>query len=86
VVKSRLLLIAVVLFSAVGGRAEATIAHLQNLLVFGDSLTDTGNSRILTQDHGQTNPLPIGYPVFWPPQPPYAMGRSSNGPLAPEYL
>ncbi|KEF43464.1 MAG: hypothetical protein ER33_01590 [Cyanobium sp. CACIAM 14] len=84
--KNKLLLLVVILVSAVSGRAEAKISNLQKLFVFGDSLTDTGNSMILTEDYGHKNPLPAGYPPFWPPQPPYWVGRSSNGPVAPEYL
>ncbi len=84
--KKLLLFILVFTSVVVGDRAEAKISRLQNLFVFGDSLSDTGNSRTVTENFGQTNNLPPGYPLFWPPDPPYSMGRSTNGLVAPEYL
>ncbi len=84
--KKLLLFILVFTSVVVGDRAEAKVSRLQNLFVFGDSLSDTGNSRIVTKNYGQTNNLQPGYPLFWPPDPPYSMGRSTNGLVAPEYL
>ena len=46
-------------------------ANFNQIFVFGDSLSDTGNSFDATQS---------------PPSPPYYRGRSSNGPLWVEYL
>ena len=57
--------------------APAALTTLSNLFVFGDSLSDGGNSGLLTQSL-----LP---PNGFPP-PPYAGGRYSNGPVAVEYL
>lgn len=70
----------------VGDRAAAKVSVLHNLFVFGDSLTDTRNSRIVTEADGQANTLPAGYPSSWPPEPLYFMGRRTNGLVAPEYL
>jgi phospholipase/lecithinase/hemolysin len=53
--------------------AQARLSSLEKLFVFGDSLTDTGNSWALT---GNT----------FPPSPFYDQGRASNGPVSPEYL
>ena len=47
-----------------------------HLIVFGDSLSDTGNDLLATIQ----TPLPI------PPPQMYAAGRFSNGPVALEYL
>jgi len=57
--------------------AAAALTTLSNLFVFGDSLSDGGNSGLLTQ----SPVLPTGFPP-----PPYAGGRYSNGPVAVEYL
>src|SRR5262245_33497192 len=57
--------------------ATAALTTLSNLFVFGDSLSDGGNSGLLTQSL-----LP---PNGFPPSP-YAGGRYSNGPVAVEYL
>src|SRR5262245_53509639 len=57
--------------------ASAALTTLSNLFVFGDSLSDGGNSGLLTQ----SPVLPTGFPP-----PPYAGGRYSNGPVAVEYL
>jgi phospholipase/lecithinase/hemolysin len=51
--------------------ATAALQQLTNLFVFGDSLSDAGNSGILTG----------GFPPS-----PYSGGRFSNGPVAVEYL
>jgi phospholipase/lecithinase/hemolysin len=59
-----------------------TIASAQNqpthLIVFGDSLSDTGNDFLFTSQSGFPTPIP-------PPQT-YFEGRFSNGPVAFEYL
>lgn len=56
--------------------ATAALGQLSNLFVFGDSLSDGGNSGLLTQQ---------GAGVVFPPDP-YAGGRYTNGPTAVEYL
>ena len=56
--------------------ARAELLTISDMFVFGDSLSDGGNSGLLTQN------LPDG--PF--PPPPYAGGRSSNGPTAVEQL
>jgi phospholipase/lecithinase/hemolysin len=53
-----------------------------NIFVFGDSLSDNGNTFAVTS---AAQPNPFGIPVI-PPSPPYFGGRSSNGPVAVEYL
>jgi phospholipase/lecithinase/hemolysin len=53
--------------------AKASIPALTNLFVFGDSLSDGGNAGLLTGG-------------AFPPSPPYAEGRASNGQVAVEYL
>ncbi len=58
--------------------ANAGLAQLSSLFVFGDSLSDGGNSGLLSS--AATSP-----PYVFPP-PPYAGGRYSNGPVAVEYL
>ena len=50
---------------------KATAATFSQIYVFGDSLSDTGNSLKATGI---------------PPSPPYFQGRSSNGPVWSEYL
>ena len=52
--------------------ARAGVASLSNLFVFGDSLSDSGNSGLLTGG------------LFTPA--PYVGNRASNGPVAVEYL
>jgi phospholipase/lecithinase/hemolysin len=52
---------------------HARLSSLDHLFVFGDSLTDTGNSWALTGN-------------FFPPSPFYDQGRASNGPVSSEYL
>ena len=56
--------------------AQAGISSLGNLFVFGDSLSDSGNSKSISQSA-------IG--LTFPPAP-YYDGRFSNGPVAVEYL
>lgn len=58
--------------------ANAGLQTLSDLFVFGDSLSDGGNSGLLSQAYA-------GPGVVFPP-PPYAGGRYSNGPVAVEYL
>jgi phospholipase/lecithinase/hemolysin len=52
--------------------AQAGVSSLRNLFVFGDSLSDSGNSGVLTGG-------------FFTPAP-YVGNRASNGPVAVEYL
>jgi outer membrane lipase/esterase len=51
----------------------AAAGHFTKLIVFGDSLSDTG--AVFAVTHGAV-----------PPSPPYYAGRFSNGPVWPEYL
>jgi len=63
---------------ALGGLpAQARLRSLSNLFVFGDSLSDSGNSGLRTQSYPGAS--------LYPP-PPYAGGRLSNGPVSTEYL
>ncbi|MBM5815962.1 MAG: SGNH/GDSL hydrolase family protein [Cyanobacteria bacterium K_Offshore_surface_m2_239] len=73
---------AVALLASLGlacGQAPALgkVTQLDTLVVFGDSLSDAGNSGLLTAT------IP---PFFGFPPPPYAGGRVSNGPVAVEQL
>lgn len=52
---------------------QARLSSLDHLFVFGDSLTDTGNSWALTNN-------------AFPPSPYYYQGRASNGAVSSEYL
>lgn len=52
---------------------QARLSSLSTLFVFGDSLTDNGNSWALTNN-------------TFPPSPYYYQGRASNGPVTPEYI
>ena len=56
--------------------AIAGLTSLSSLIVFGDSLSDAGNSGLLTQSAAG----------FTFPPPPYAPGQYSNGPVAVQYL
>jgi phospholipase/lecithinase/hemolysin len=56
--------------------ATAGLTSLTNLFVIGDSLSDAGNSRLLTQSAAG----------FTFPPSPYAPGQYSNGPVAVQYL
>ncbi len=58
--------------------ANASLQTLSNLFVFGDSLSDGGNSAIVSQ-------AATGGAYTYPPAP-YYNGRYSNGPVAVEYL
>jgi len=62
--------------------ANAALQELTNLYVFGDSLSDGGNSGLLSS--GATAGVPGG-PYVIPPSP-YYNGQYSNGPVAVEYL
>ena len=59
--------------------ARAGLIDLTSLFVFGDSLSDGGNSGLRTQQF-TNNPN-----IVFPP-PPYYNGQYSNGPVAVEYL
>jgi len=56
--------------------AKAGISSLSQLFSFGDSLSDNGNSKSVSQ-----NALGFTFPPA-----PYYDGRYSNGPVAVEYL
>lgn len=58
--------------------ANASLQELTNLYVFGDSLSDGGNS-------GLVSSAATGGALIYPP-PPYYNGQYSNGPVAVEYL
>jgi len=58
--------------------ANASLQELTNLYVFGDSLSDGGNS-------GLVSSAATGGLLTFPP-PPYYNGQYSNGPVAVEYL
>ncbi len=62
---------------AASAPAAAALATLSDLFVFGDSLSDGGNSGLLTQ----AALPPTGFPPF-----PYFNGQYSNGPVAVEHL
>jgi len=57
---------------------QAKISSLSDLLVFGDSLSDGGNSKVISN-------TATGGAATLPP-PPYLDGRFSNGLVAAEYL
>ena len=59
--------------------ANAALQQLTNLFVFGDSLSDAGNSGLRSQEF-TNNPN-----IVFPP-PPYSNGQFSNGPVAVQYL
>jgi phospholipase/lecithinase/hemolysin len=59
--------------------ARAELLEISDMFVFGDSLSDGGNSGLLTQAF-------TGDPSAVFPPPPYAGGRTSNGPTAAEQL
>lgn len=67
----KILLVSVLLTVYLGFPATPAFSAYGNVIIFGDSLSDTG---ILFSQTGQ------------PPSPPYYAGRASNGPLAVEYL
>ena len=59
--------------------ARADLLQISDMFVFGDSLSDGGNSGLITQAF-------TGDPSVVFPPPPYAGGRTSNGPTAVEHL
>jgi phospholipase/lecithinase/hemolysin len=67
-----ILVAAVVLSVAQSGSARAALSSVETLFVFGDSLSDSGNSGVLSGG------------AF--PAPPYVANRFSNGKVAVEYL
>ena len=71
---------ALALVAAMGlpASAIASLQTLSSLFVFGDSLSDGGNSGLVSQAY-------TGGAVTFPP-PPYYNGQYSNGPVAVEYL
>lgn len=68
--------VALLLFLSLSTVASAGMQTLSNLFVFGDSLSDGGNSGLLTQ---------AAAGVVYPP-PPYNNGQYANGPVAVEQL
>jgi phospholipase/lecithinase/hemolysin len=74
--------LALAALSAVSFPASAGLTQLTSLFVFGDSLSDGGNSGLRTAQYTQGLGLP---PVVFPP-PPYYNGQYSNGRVAVEYL
>ena len=79
------LLGALALVAAMGlpASANASLQSLSSLFVFGDSLSDGGNSGLVSKQYMSTN---YGIPnVVFPPTP-YYNGQYSNGPVAVEYL
>lgn len=73
-----LLLAPLVSAALFGGAAEARLRNLSQLFVFGDSLSDSGNS-------GAISTAAASLPPIFPP-PPYDGARFSNGPVAAELL
>ncbi len=69
---------AVLLALGLSSSANASLSQLNNLFVFGDSLSDGGNSGLVSQ-------AASGGSFIYPPAP-YADGRYSNGPVAVEQL
>ncbi|TXH29545.1 MAG: PEP-CTERM sorting domain-containing protein [Elusimicrobia bacterium] len=61
--------------------ANASLQTMSDLFVFGDSLSDGGNSGLASQAYPPAAPSGV---VF--PPPPYYNGQYSNGPVAVEYL
>ncbi|MEB3179128.1 MAG: SGNH/GDSL hydrolase family protein [Nostocaceae cyanobacterium] len=62
---------------------KAMAASFSQIVGFGDSLLDTGNTSSLTRDAIALG-LPLPFPI--PPSPPYFNGRFSNGPVWIEQL
>jgi len=75
--KSRIVLLIVFAVILMPGTSRAQDAP-RRLIVFGDSLADTGNDLFAT--------IALGFPVPIPPPQMYFQGRFSNGPVAFEYL
>jgi phospholipase/lecithinase/hemolysin len=61
------------------GAARAELLQISDMFVFGDSLSDGGNSGLRSQEF-------TGDPSVVFPPPPYAGGRYTNGPTAVERL
>ncbi|WP_414752753.1 SGNH/GDSL hydrolase family protein [Anabaena sp. CCY 9910] len=57
---------------------KASAANFTGLYVFGDSLSDTGNTYNISNLFNPLNPIP--------PSPPYEPGRFSNGPIWVDYV
>ncbi|MBD2342691.1 SGNH/GDSL hydrolase family protein [Anabaena subtropica] len=57
---------------------KASAGTITGLYVFGDSLSDTGNTSNISSLFNPSNPIP--------PSPPYFAGRFSNGPIWVDYL
>lgn len=71
----------IVLMTALFLSAPLFAASYSQLVVIGDSLSDTGNLYDLTA----SLPPFLGIPAT-PPSPPYSNGRFSNGPVYTDYL
>src|SRR5439155_21476778 len=69
----RSLLLCSIVLSLVSAVQHASAGQFTKLVVFGDSLSDTGNVYAVTAG-------------AVPPSPPYYAGRFSNGPVWAEYL
>jgi phospholipase/lecithinase/hemolysin len=63
---------------------DSTAASFDNMVIIGDSFSDTGNLLELTTAILQFNPGV--FPEAFPMTPPYALGRFSDGPLWVETL
>jgi phospholipase/lecithinase/hemolysin len=70
--------LAVLLASSWARPAEAALSSLTNLFVFGDSLSDSGNTGLRSKQVTGT--------ISFQPTPPYYNGQFSNGPVAVQYL
>jgi phospholipase/lecithinase/hemolysin len=72
-------ILACAVFAMQPGIASAKLVQITDMFVFGDSLSDGGNSGLRTQEF-------TGDPSIVFPPAPYAGGRFSNGPTAVERL
>ena len=70
--------LALVVAMGLPASANASLQSLSDMFVFGDSLSDGGNSGIVSR-------AATGGTVTFPPAP-YYNGQYSNGPVAVEYL
>ncbi|MEW5857584.1 MAG: SGNH/GDSL hydrolase family protein [Cyanobacteriota bacterium] len=73
IAKPRRVLALLTLFGVLGFPNAVSAQNLNQIYVFGDSLSDVGN--VLEATNGQ-----------YPPSPPYFQGRYSNGPVWADYL
>ncbi|WP_242040487.1 SGNH/GDSL hydrolase family protein [Coleofasciculus sp. FACHB-1120] len=73
IAKPRCVLALLTLFGVLGFPNAVSAQNLNQIYVFGDSLSDVGN--VLEATNGQ-----------YPPSPPYFQGRYSNGPVWADYL